>query len=65
MSEEEFLRNQLVSLSSENLPFDLSICYVYGLNGDCGVNCPKFKDNTCEIYNEVLERVKSGKYDRN
>ena len=26
----------------------LDTCMTYGLSGNCGENCPKFKDGTCE-----------------
>ena len=30
----------------------LSTCEIYGLSGNCGENCPKFKDGTCEYMDD-------------
>ena len=58
MSEEELLRKNNVILSLGKLPCDMSTCETYGISGNCGENCPLFKNKTCEVYDEVLERIK-------
>lgn len=34
---------------------NLDTCMIYGISGNCGKNCPKFKDKTCEEYLTTLE----------
>lgn len=31
-------------------PLSMSNCYVVGINGDCGKDCPIFKDGKCECH---------------
>lgn len=57
MSEEELLRKNNVLMSHGNLPCDTTTCETYGLSGNCGKNCPNFKNKTCDVYVDVLERI--------
>lgn len=58
MSEEELLRHNLDLESFGKLSVEnLSTCEVYGLSGNCGQKCPNFRDKTCEVYTETLERL--------
>lgn len=58
MMEEELLRHNLVLESHKTLPVDLNTCEVYGLSGNCGEQCPLFKNGECEVLEEVKERIK-------
>lgn len=57
MSEEELLKKNNVLMSHGHLPYDTSTCETYGLSGNCGKNCPNFKNKTCDVYVDVLERI--------
>ena len=57
MNEEELLKKNNVFLSHDKLPCDMSTCETYGISGNCGEKCPLFKNKTCEVYNEVLQRI--------
>ena len=56
MNEEELLRRDNFLMSHGNLPYDTTTCETYGLSGNCGQKCPNFKNKTCEVYVDVLER---------
>lgn len=56
MNEEELLRRDNFLMSHGNLPHDTTTCETYGLSGNCGQKCPNFKNKTCEVYVDVLER---------
>lgn len=52
-TEEDKLRCQLESYEHGNINGAmLSTCEIYGLSGNCGENCPKFKDGTCECMDD-------------
>lgn len=36
-------------------PKGLTDCFCVGINGDCGLNCPIFKNGDCEIEKEVRQ----------
>lgn len=57
MSEEEFLKRNNYLMSHGHLPYDTTTCETWGLSGNCGKNCPNFKNKTCDVYVDVLERV--------
>lgn len=57
MNEEELLEKNNIILSHGKLPKGMSTCENYGLSGNCGINCPLFKNGTCEVYQDVVERV--------
>lgn len=57
MSEEELLKRNNFLMSHGNLPYDTTTCETYGLSGNCGKKCPNFKNKTCEVYVDVLERI--------
>lgn len=57
MSEEELLKKNNVLMSHGHLPYDTSTCETYGLSGNCGKKCPNFKNKTCDVYVDVLERI--------
>lgn len=57
MSEEEFLKRNNYLMSHGHLPYDTTICETWGLSGNCGKNCPNFKNKTCDVYVDVLERI--------
>ena len=54
-TEEDKLRNELGSLEKGINSAMLDTCEIYGLSGNCGKNCPKFQDKSCECYDELLE----------
>lgn len=57
-NEEELLKHKVQLMSFGNIPSaNLSTCETYGLSGNCGEKCPKFKDKTCEVYVDTLERL--------
>ena len=31
-------------------------CYLVGINGDCGLDCPVLLDGNCETEDEMLEK---------
>lgn len=48
-NEEEKLKREIEVLSYGNINSAcLDTCMTYGLSGNCGEKCPKFKDGTCE-----------------
>lgn len=56
-NEEELLKHEAELMSHGNISSaNLSTCETYGLSGNCGSKCPKFKNKTCEVYEEVLEK---------
>ena len=57
MSEEEFLKRNNYLMSHGHLPYDTTTCETWGLSGNCGKNCPNFKNKTCDVYVDVLERI--------
>lgn len=57
MSEEEFLKKNNYLMSHGHLPYDTTTCETWGLSGNCGKNCPNFKNKTCDVYVDVLERI--------
>lgn len=57
MSEEELLKRGNYLMSHGHLPYDTTTCETYGLSGNCGKNCPNFKNKTCDVYVDVLERI--------
>lgn len=57
MNEEKLLRRYNFLMSHGNLPYDTTTCETYGLSGNCGQKCPNFKNRTCEVYVDVLERI--------
>ena len=57
MNEEKLLRRDNFLMSHGNLPYDTTTCETYGLSGNCGQKCPNFKNRTCEVYVDVLERI--------
>jgi hypothetical protein len=36
------------NMAKGNYPLGISDCYVVGINGDCGPECPVFKHGDCE-----------------
>ncbi len=57
MSEEEKLARNIQLLSNGKLEArNLDTCMTYGISGLCGKECTKFKDKTCEVYLDTLER---------
>lgn len=52
-TEEDKLRNQLGSSEKGINSAMLSTCEVYGLSGNCGKQCPKYQDKTCECWEEI------------
>lgn len=57
MSEEEVLKRNNYLMSHGHLPYDTTTCETWGLSGNCGKNCPNFKNKTCDVYVDVLERI--------
>lgn len=57
MNEEELLEKNNIILSHNKLPKGMSTCENYGLSGNCGIKCPLFKNGTCEVYKDVVERI--------
>lgn len=57
MTEEELLKRNNYLMSHGHLPYDTTTCETYGLSGNCGKNCPNFKNKTCDVYADVLERI--------
>lgn len=57
MSEEQRLARNIQVLSNGKLEArNLDTCMTYGISGLCGKECPKFKDKTCEVYLDTLEK---------
>lgn len=57
MSEEQKLARNIQVLSNGKLEArNLDTCMTYGISGLCGKECPKFKDKTCEVYLDTLEK---------
>lgn len=57
MGGEEFLKRNNYLMSHGHLPYDTTTCETWGLSGNCGKNCPNFKNKTCDVYVDVLERI--------
>lgn len=56
MNEEWELANNIELLTQGAIEKgNLDTCMIYGISGNCGKNCPKFKDKTCEEYLTTLE----------
>lgn len=56
MSEEEILADNIEVITKQGINKEnLDICMIYGISGNCGKRCPKFKDRTCEEYLTTLE----------
>jgi hypothetical protein len=56
MNEEFELANNIELLTQGAIEKgNLNTCMIYGISGNCGKNCPKFKDKTCEEYLTTLE----------
>ena len=48
-----FAFDRAASTGKENYPVGMSSCYVVGLNGDCGLNCPVLANGDCEVEEEM------------
>ena len=56
MNEKEILANNIELLTKGAIEKgNIDTCMIFGISGNCGKNCPKFKDKTCEEYLTTLE----------
>lgn len=54
MEDVNHMRNHMANIDG-NYPASISGCYVVGINGGCGLECPVFQAGDCEELGSLLE----------
>ena len=52
-TQEKLNEQRSALVNNGNYPIDMSDCYVVGITGDCGKQCPVFKRGECEYQKEL------------
>jgi hypothetical protein len=50
------MRNAMANIDGR-YPLSMTDCEVIGINGDCGLDCPVFREGDCEEVGDFLELV--------